>query len=71
MKSIFKKGLTGVGTTEDKAGADIPGDSAFQLSYFDIFGRAEPIRMMLAVAHEPIKYEDVRIDAMQWANFKA
>lgn len=64
MKSVFKKGLVNVNIHANKANTEEPveieGDAAFTLSYFDLYGRAEPSRMMLAMSD--IKYEDSRLN---------
>ena len=40
----------------------------FTLSYFDGYGRAEPVRILLA--HASVEYEDERIDLRDWAKLK-
>ena len=40
-----------------------------KLYYFGVYGRAEPIRMLLA--HAKIEYEDVRLDHEQQQKLKA
>ena len=39
------------------------------LVYFDLYGRAEPIRMALWKAG--VEYEDKRVTGPSWAEFKA
>ena len=40
-----------------------------KLIYFDLYGRAEAIRMLLAYAR--VKFEDVRVDMEQWEELKS
>ena len=40
----------------------------YKLFYFDARGRAELSRMLFALAH--VDYEDIRVDADEWANLK-
>lgn len=41
----------------------------YKLTYFNIRGRAEQIRLMFAVAQVP--FQDLRIDATEWPSFKS
>jgi glutathione S-transferase len=43
-------------------------DHKYTLYYFDAKGRAEPVRVLFAVAGVP--FQDVRIDFKNWASFK-
>lgn len=40
-----------------------------KLYYFDLYGRAEPIRVLLN--HASLDYEDVRVTGPTWAELKA
>ena len=40
-----------------------------QLIYFDVYGKAEPIRILLN--HAKVTYEDVRMTGNMWAEKKA
>ena len=45
------------------------GDAKMTLVYFDLYGRAEPVRMALWKAG--VDYEDKRVSGDSWAEFKA
>ena len=40
----------------------------YKLTYFDLKGRAEPIRMLFELANQP--YEDCRVPFDKWAELK-
>lgn len=41
---------------------------SYSLSYFDVRGRAEPSRMLFALAE--VKYTDKRVSHLDWPQFK-
>jgi hypothetical protein len=40
----------------------------YKLTYFNMRGRGEPIRLIFALARQP--FEDHRIEFTEWANYK-
>lgn len=44
------------------------GGSAYKLTYFNLQGRAETIRMLFRMGQQ--EFEDVRIELDQWGDFK-
>ena len=42
--------------------------SEMKVIYFDVYGRAEPLRMLLN--HAKVEFEDVRINRPDWPQFK-
>ena len=40
----------------------------YKLTYFNMMGRAEPIRLIFAQAH--VNYQDIRLDREQFAAIK-